>query len=103
VFQTGGSSVQHALDLAGNSLLTTAATSASLFAAFPATVTDQTTSAAFDWTPAAGAAATTGGLAAFSGKLATAAGTGITGTSYVGAADPAGAKWWQGWTVYSRR
>lgn len=26
----------------------------------------------------------------------------MTGTNYVGAADPAGSKWWQGWTSYAR-
>jgi hypothetical protein len=56
----------------------------------------------FDWTPAAGAPITSGGLSTFTGKMATKAGTTVTGTAYVGAADPAGAKWWSGWTVYFR-
>ena len=30
------------------------------------------------------------------------AGSFVTGTSYVGAAAPGGAKWWTGWTAYAR-
>ena len=44
----------------------------------------------------------TGGLATFTGKLAAAAGTTVAGTTYLGAAQPNGTKWWQGWTVYAR-
>lgn len=103
LFQSGGSSVQNSFDLVGNALTVAAGTTtASLFTAFPATVSATTSVAAFDWTPPAGSAATTGGLAVFTGKLSTVAGTSVTGTSYRGAADPAGAKWWQGWTAYAR-
>jgi hypothetical protein len=58
--------------------------------------------ATLDWTPAAGSAAANGGLDAFAGVIAARAGTFITATSYRGAADPAGPKWWQGWTNYDR-
>ena len=103
-FQTGGSSTQNSLDLAGNGLTNnTTATTASLFTAFPTTVDGTTTAAAFDWTPPAGSPATTGGLTTFTGKLAAAAGTAVTGTSYVGAAQPGGTKWWAGWTAYARQ
>jgi hypothetical protein len=103
VFQgPNGSNVQNSLDLAGNALTSSPATTASLFTAFPATVSATTTAAAFDWTPATGSALATGGLGTFTGKLATAAGTSVAGTAYVGAAQPGGAKWWQGWTVYTR-
>jgi hypothetical protein len=98
-----GTTVQNSLDLTGNALNTSPATTASLFAAFPASVTSTTTAAAFDWTPAAGSAASGGGMATFAGKLATSAGAVVTGTSYVGAANPAGPKWWQGWTIYARQ
>jgi hypothetical protein len=102
-FQTGGSSTQNTLDLPGNAIdNNTAATVASLFTAFPATVDGSTTAAAFDWTPPTGSPAATGGLATFSGKLANAAAAAVTGTSYLGAADPGGTKWWQGWTAYAR-
>jgi hypothetical protein len=103
VFQgANGTNVQNSLDMGGNALVASATTTATLFTTFPATVSASTTASAFDWTPAASSPLATGGLAAFTGKLATAAGTIITGTSYVGAAQPAGAKWWQGWTVYTR-
>ncbi len=58
--------------------------------------------ASFDWTPAAGSPAATGGLTAFTGNMATATGTFVQGTAYRGAAAPAGAKWWTGWTTYAR-
>jgi hypothetical protein len=109
VFQTGGSNVQNALDLAGNGLTAGTATTASLFAAFPTAVSATTTESAFDWTPASGAPIATGGLAAFTGKLATrvatplASGNGsVAGTAFVGAAQPGGAKWWAGWTRYAQ-
>ena len=73
-----------------------------MFTTFPASVSGTTTATAFDWTPAAGSPAATGGLATFTGKLATAAGTTVAGTAYVGAAQPTGTKWWQGWTIYVR-
>jgi hypothetical protein len=75
-----------------------ATTAASLFTALPLT---PTTAASLDWTPVAGSAATTGGLATFTGNIATKAGTFVTPTTYVGAADPAGTKWWAGWTNYA--
>lgn len=74
-----------------------ATTTASLFAKLPATpaaVGD------FDWSLANGVAPRTGGLATFVGDLLTRAGGVVTGTAYRGAADPAGAKWWEGWTAY---
>jgi len=98
VFQpTEGSNTQFTLDLAANSLEQSAATTASLFTALPAT---PSTAADFDWTPAGGSAAASGGLTTFSGAVATKAGTFVVGTGYRGAADPAGAKWRQGWTAY---
>ncbi|HUQ81592.1 MAG TPA: fibronectin type III domain-containing protein [Gemmatimonadaceae bacterium] len=109
IFQTGGTSPQNAFDLATNGLVASNATAATTFTAFPATVTATTTATAFDWTPAAGSAAATGGLAAFTGKLAAkvaaplASGNGsIAGTAYLGAAAPGGTKWWDGWTRYAR-
>ncbi|HEX8848653.1 MAG TPA: hypothetical protein VF761_03885 [Gemmatimonadaceae bacterium] len=105
VFQgANGTNVQNSLDLAGNSIVqNTTATTAGLFTAFPTTVDANTTAAAFDWTPSASSAAASGGLATFTGKLATKGGTAFTGTSYVGAAAPGGAKWWSGWTVYAQQ
>jgi hypothetical protein len=90
---------QYSADTTANRLNTVAGTASSLFtnvsAAQPAS------GAAFDWSPPTTGAAATGGLATFTGGLQTRAGTFITGTAYRGAADPAGAKWWQGWTTYA--
>jgi hypothetical protein len=94
-----GATVQGAVDVGANAIEVSAAgsTAATVFTGLPATPT----AATLDWTPATGSAARTGGLAAFTGSLATKAGTFITATSYRGAVDPAGPKWWQGWTSYA--
>ena len=91
------------VNLAGNALTTSNAATSALFTAYPATITDATTVGAFDWTPGATSAIATGGLNAFTGKLATAAGTAVTATAYVGAAAPGGTKWWAGWTNYAQK
>jgi hypothetical protein len=100
-FQSGTG--QNALDMTGNAIVADAGTIADIFTAFPATVTSTTTAAAFDWTPKAGSAAASGGLATFTGRLLTAAGTVALGTAYRGAVNPAGPKWFQGWTVYAQQ
>ncbi|MDP1889497.1 MAG: fibronectin type III domain-containing protein [Gemmatimonadaceae bacterium] len=97
VFETG--SGRSAFDLAGNTITASAATAATLFTALPATGVEPTL-AGLDWSPATGSAIAAGGLATFTGKLATKAGTFVTGTTYLGAAAPGGTKWWTGWTVY---
>jgi hypothetical protein len=103
IFQgPNGTNVQNSLDMTGNALVSSTTATAALFTAFPATVTATTAASAFDWTPAATSPIATGGLATFSGKLAAAAGTTVAGTAYLGAAQPNGTKWWQGWTVYAR-
>jgi hypothetical protein len=78
-----------------------AATAGSLFLALPAVGTAPTV-ATLDWTPAAGSAAATGGMNAFTGPTQARAGTFVTPTPYRGAAAPGGPKWWEGWTVYYR-
>ena len=50
----------------------------------------------------AASVARTGGITNFTGDLQTRAGTFVTATAYRGAADPNGAKWWEGWTSYTR-
>lgn len=103
LFQAGGgSTIQNSLDATGNSLTASAATAASLFTTLPAAGTPPTGIAAFDWTPSATSPVATGGMATFTGKIAAKAGTVVTGTSYIGAAAPGGAKWWAGWTAYAR-
>jgi hypothetical protein len=54
-----------------------------------------------DWTPVG--IATSGGstVALPAPRAAGFFGGNMTGTAYVGAADPAGPKWWEGWTVYA--
>ena len=95
------SATQFAFDLAGNAItLNAAGTASTLFAGLPATGSVPSGAAAFDFTPAAGSPIATGGLATFTGKLATKAGTAVTGTTYLGAVAPGGAKWWSGWTAY---
>jgi hypothetical protein len=104
VFQanTATPATQFTLDLAGNALTNSAVTSASLFTAIPATGAVPSGVAGFDWTPVAASAIAAGGLATFTGKVATKAGTFVTGTSYVGAVGAGGTKWWSGWTTYVR-
>ncbi len=89
---------QVAVDAGANAIEHQAATTAaSVVTALPADPADAT---ALDWTPLG--AATSGGLATFSGELATRAGTVVTGTAYRGAGEPGGAnKWWQTWTHYA--
>jgi len=65
------------------------------------------TTAGLDFTPATASILGTGGLNAFagtavSGRVNNYFGGTLTPTAYRGAADPAGAKWWQGWTTYVR-
>lgn len=97
------SATQFVFDLAGNGIThSPATTAASLFAALPATGAVPSGASAFDFTPEAGSAIASGGLATFTGKLAAKAGTVVTGTSYRGAVAPGGVKWWQGWTNYVR-
>lgn len=93
-----GSNVQFEVDPVANNIETTATTTAGLFTAFA----EQPTSASqLDWSPAAASPAATGGLSTFTGAIATKAGAAVTATAYRGAADPAGPKWWQNWTIYA--
>lgn len=95
-----GSTVQGSVNLAANALEDqTANPAAPLFTLLPAGEPSGVTG--LDWTPASGSAIATGGLNTFSGAIATKAGTFVTPTSYRGAADPSGAKWWQGWTNFA--
>jgi hypothetical protein len=57
--------------------------------------------AGLDWTPKASSPATSGAITVPAAKVTGFfAGTWFNGT-YLGAADPAGMKWWQGWTSYA--
>lgn len=101
VFQAA-SATQNVLDLTANNLTLSAATTASVFTAIPAIGSAPANLAAFDFSPVAGGAAATGGLTTFTGAIATKAGTFVTGTAYLGAVAPGGAKWWTGWAAYAR-
>ena len=96
-----GSTVQGTVDITANNIEVAAGatTAASIFTALPA---NPAAAADLDWSLAAGVAPRTGGTGAFTGALAAKAGAFVSGTSYRGAADPAGAKWWAGWTNYAR-
>ncbi|HEX6134378.1 MAG TPA: fibronectin type III domain-containing protein [Longimicrobiales bacterium] len=89
---------QQAYDTTTNSVVSAAGPAASLFNLLP---TDPGSATQFDWTPAATAPQRTGGMTSFPANIAAKAGTFITPTAYRGAADPAGPKWWEGWTVYA--
>lgn len=95
----GSSTKQYSVDTTASNIVTTAGTASALFTSVSST--QPANGATFDWSPVAGSAAASGGLATFTGGLATRAGTVVTGTAFRGAADPAGAKWWQGWTTYA--
>ena len=99
---TATPATQFAFDSTGNALTLGTATAASLFTALPAAGTVPSGVSAFDWTPAANSPIAAGGMATFTGAVATKAGTFVTGTSYLGAAAPGGDKWWSGWTIYAR-
>ena len=96
------SATQFALDAAANNLTLSAAPAASLFTLIPAVGGVPTGIASFDFSPVAGSAIATGGLATFTGAIAAKAGTFVTPTTYLGAVAPGGTKWWQGWTAYYR-
>jgi hypothetical protein len=96
-----GTTVQGIVDLTANNIEVAAdgTTAASIFTSMPAVPGSASN---LDWALAAGVAPRTGGTGAFTGTLATQGGTVVTGTTYRGAADPAGVKWWAGWTNYAR-
>jgi hypothetical protein len=76
-----------------------------LFTTVPAAGTDPT-GTTLDWSLSAASAARAGGLttlpATITARVQSYFGGTISGTAYRGAADPAGAKWWAGWTNYAR-
>jgi hypothetical protein len=101
LFQATSAS-QFDLDPTANGLTLSTATAASLFTAIPAVGSTPTSVSQFDFSPATNSPIATGGLATFTGAIATKAGTFVTGTAYLGAVAPGGTKWWQGWTNYAR-
>jgi hypothetical protein len=57
--------------------------------------------AGLDWTPKAGSPATTGAGVVPGTKVSGFFSSSWENAGFIGAADPAGAKWWQGWTLYA--
>jgi hypothetical protein len=55
----------------------------------------------FDWTPSATSEARVGGLSPFTGDVLAKAGAVVTATTYRGAVDPNGPKWFEGWLNYA--
>jgi len=104
VFQQGltAPSNQFSLDLTPNGLTAGIAISQSLFTSIPTPLTVPLNVGALDWTPPAGAQSSGGGMTSFSGRILAKAGSFVTPTPYIGAADPTGVKWWGGWSVYAR-
>ena len=98
VFESG--SQRYSVDLAGNNIEAASATAASVFTALPAGQPASETE--LDWSLASGAGARSGGTGSFTGSLATKAAGLVTGTTFRGAWDPNGPRWWQGWTRYAR-
>lgn len=95
----GSSTFQFTVDAAANQIeVGDDVAAADLFVALPANPVGAT----LDWTPAPGSPLATGGLTTFPEGLAERAGDFITPTTYRGAADPSGPKWWAGWTNYAR-
>lgn len=97
---------QQTTDLvATNNTIDAVTTTAQLFTKLPATsATSPGAPGDFDWSLSATSPARVGGLANFTGlgDLTARAGIFIVPTTYRGAADPNGAKWWEGWTEYTR-
>ena len=102
LFQTPAAN-QFELDSTANNLKLSTSAAASVFTTIPAVGTAPSDINAFDFTPAANSPIATGGLTAFTGAIATKAGTFVTATPYQGAVAPGGGnKWWAGWTTYAR-
>ena len=54
-----------------------------------------------DWTPKVSSPATTGAMTVPAAKVGAFFGGSWANTTFIGAADPSGAKWWLGWTNYA--
>ena len=102
-FDPAGTNFGQSTHFTTASIDSTDASPSALFVALPAAGANPTNAAQLDWTPANASPAATGGLTTFPAIIAARAGAFIVPTAYRGAADPAGPKWWDGWTVYTRR
>jgi hypothetical protein len=105
-FEPVGTNFGSFLNDPANNITSTTGVSA-LFTALPAAGTTPSGIAAIDLTPAAGSVLATGGMTSFAatpiaGRVTSFFGAAMPATAFRGAVDPAGPKWWQGWTVYYR-
>ena len=100
-FEPAGTNFGQSTSFTNASIDSTTVAPTALFVSLPAA--NPTGAAVLDWTPAPGSPAVGGGLTTFPAIIAARAGTFIVPTTYRGAVDPAGPKWWDGWTVYYRR
>ncbi len=93
--EDGGSNFGTADAFTADNHVEDAGTAASLFTSLDP--------ASLDWTPPAASAPTTGaGTVVIPTEYTGSYFGGTLGnTTYFGAADPAGAKWWEGWTNYA--
>jgi hypothetical protein len=102
-FDPAGTNFGQATNFPGNEDGTMSTTG--LFTAVPPAGTDPS-GTTLDWSLSANSAARVGGLTALptvvSARVQNYFGAAIAGTAYRGASDPAGAKWWTGWTSYAR-
>lgn len=94
---------------ANSAITTTAAAAHTLFVSVPSAATTVANGFVFDWTPSANAITRTGGTGAtlpglIPNRVANFFGGTMQGTTYIGAADPAGGatRWWEGWSRYYR-
>ncbi len=97
-FEPAGTNFGQSLNVGSNNIMQPAGLTTLFASAAPG---------AFDWAPTSTSAAKSGGLATFigtpvAGRVTAFFGGSMSGTSYVGAQDPAGVKWWQGWTSYAQ-
>jgi hypothetical protein len=94
-YDAAGTNFGQATAFTTSNHVASAATAASLFTSL--------TPASLDWTPPAGSPAASGaGTVVIPPEYTgTFFGGSLTNTTYFGAADPAGTKWWQGWTNYA--
>jgi hypothetical protein len=90
-----GTTVQGTVDLTDNAIEVGAEAAGTLFTALPLAPTLPTQ---VDWQPPGTSPIATGGMSVFAGAIATKAGTFVVPTAFRGAGDPAGPKWWAGWT-----
>jgi hypothetical protein len=102
-FNVAGTGFGQATNFPGNE--DSQADPTTFFTALPAAGSAPTL-AGLDWTPSASSPLRAGGLTTFPARVVARTsgyfGGTVAATAFRGAVDPAGTKWWQGWTSYAR-